>query len=103
MAAVQRTAEVGWTGTIARGTGRARGGSGALGNLPIAAAVTVRGTQGQDQPGGAHRGGARGRLRPGGAAGRTWLPGVAGTPGQRRDRRARHPGGAARVLGISAA
>ena len=35
MAAVQRTAEVDWTGSIARGSGHASGGSGALGDLPI--------------------------------------------------------------------
>ena len=35
MANVERTAEVVWSGTIARGTGMASGGSGALGELPI--------------------------------------------------------------------
>jgi uncharacterized OsmC-like protein len=35
MAAVQRTAELHWTGSIARGSGRASGGSGALSHLPI--------------------------------------------------------------------
>jgi osmotically inducible protein OsmC len=39
MVAVQRTAEVDWTGSIARGSGRASGGSGALGDLPITVAL----------------------------------------------------------------
>jgi osmotically inducible protein OsmC len=35
MAHVERTAEVAWIGTIARGTGLASGGSGAIRGLPI--------------------------------------------------------------------
>jgi osmotically inducible protein OsmC len=50
MAAVQRTAEVNWTGSIARGTGRASGGSGALGELPITAASRFGEPAGKTSP-----------------------------------------------------
>jgi lipoyl-dependent peroxiredoxin len=50
MAAVQRTAQVDWTGTIARGAGQASGGSGALGNLPITAASRFGEPEGKTSP-----------------------------------------------------
>jgi lipoyl-dependent peroxiredoxin len=50
MAAVQRTADVDWTGTIARGAGRASGGSGALGELPITAASRFGEPEGKTSP-----------------------------------------------------
>jgi len=50
MAAVQRTAEVDWTGSIARGSGRASGGSGALGELPITVASRFGEPEGKTSP-----------------------------------------------------
>jgi lipoyl-dependent peroxiredoxin len=50
MAAVQRTAEVDWTGSIARGAGRASGASGALGELPITAASRFGEPEGHTSP-----------------------------------------------------
>jgi lipoyl-dependent peroxiredoxin len=50
MAAVQRTAEVDWTGSIARGAGRASGGSGALGELPITVASRFGEPEGKTSP-----------------------------------------------------
>jgi lipoyl-dependent peroxiredoxin len=50
MAAVQRTADVDWTGTIARGAGRASGGSGALGELPITVASRFGEPEGKTSP-----------------------------------------------------
>jgi lipoyl-dependent peroxiredoxin len=50
MAAVQRTAEVDWTGSIARGSGHASGGSGALGDLPIIVASRFGEPEGKTSP-----------------------------------------------------
>jgi lipoyl-dependent peroxiredoxin len=50
MVAVQRTAEVDWTGSIARGSGRASGGSGALGDLPITVASRFGEPEGKTSP-----------------------------------------------------
>jgi osmotically inducible protein OsmC len=50
MVAVQRTAEVDWTGSIARGAGRASGGSGALGDLPITVASRFGEPEGKTSP-----------------------------------------------------
>jgi osmotically inducible protein OsmC len=50
MAAVQRTAEVDWTGSIARGSGHASGGSGALADLPITAASRFGEPEGKTSP-----------------------------------------------------
>jgi osmotically inducible protein OsmC len=50
MVAVQRTAEVDWTGSIARGSGRASGGSGALGDLPITVASRFGEPEGKTTP-----------------------------------------------------
>jgi osmotically inducible protein OsmC len=50
MAAVQRTAQVDWTGTIARGAGQASGGSGTLANLPITAASRFGEPKGKTSP-----------------------------------------------------
>jgi lipoyl-dependent peroxiredoxin len=50
MAAVQRTAEVDWTGSIARGSGHASGGSGALGDLPITVASRFGEPEGKTGP-----------------------------------------------------
>jgi osmotically inducible protein OsmC len=50
MAAVQRTAQVDWTGTIARGAGRASGGSGALRELPITVASRFGEPEGKTSP-----------------------------------------------------
>jgi lipoyl-dependent peroxiredoxin len=50
MVAVQRTAEVDWTGSIARGSGRASGGSGGLGDLPIMVASRFGEPEGKTSP-----------------------------------------------------
>jgi osmotically inducible protein OsmC len=50
MAAVQRTAELHWTGSIARGSGRASGGSGALSHLPITLASRFGEPEGKTSP-----------------------------------------------------
>jgi lipoyl-dependent peroxiredoxin len=50
MAAVQRTAEVDWTGSIARGSGHASGASGALGDLPITVASRFGKPEGKTSP-----------------------------------------------------
>jgi lipoyl-dependent peroxiredoxin len=50
MAAVQRTAEVEWTGSIARGSGLASGGSGALSDLPITVASRFDEPEGKTSP-----------------------------------------------------
>jgi lipoyl-dependent peroxiredoxin len=50
MAAVQRTAEVDWTGSIARGSGHASGASGALGDLPITVASRFGEPEGKTSP-----------------------------------------------------
>jgi osmotically inducible protein OsmC len=50
MAAVQRTANVEWTGSIARGSGAASGGSGALGVLPITLASRFGDPEGKTSP-----------------------------------------------------
>jgi lipoyl-dependent peroxiredoxin len=50
MAAVQRTAEVDWAGSIARGSGQASGGSGALGDLPITVASRFGEPEGKTSP-----------------------------------------------------
>ena len=50
MVAVQRTAEVDWTGSIARGSGRASGGSGGLGDLPITVASRFGEPEGKTSP-----------------------------------------------------
>jgi osmotically inducible protein OsmC len=50
MANVERTAQVVWTGTIARGTGMASGGSGALRDLPITLASRFGDPEGKTSP-----------------------------------------------------
>ena len=50
MAAVPRTAKVDWTGSIARGSGPASGGSGALGDLPIIVASRFGEPEGKTSP-----------------------------------------------------
>jgi lipoyl-dependent peroxiredoxin len=50
MANVERTAEVVWSGTIARGTGMASGGSGALRDLPITLASRFGDPEGKTSP-----------------------------------------------------
>jgi lipoyl-dependent peroxiredoxin len=50
MTAVQRTAEIDWTGSIARGSGRASGRSGALGDLPITVASRFGEPAGKTSP-----------------------------------------------------
>jgi lipoyl-dependent peroxiredoxin len=50
MASVQRTAEVDWTGSIARGAGRVSGASGALAELPITAASRFGEPEGHTSP-----------------------------------------------------
>jgi osmotically inducible protein OsmC len=48
--AVQRTAEIDWTGSIARGSGRASGQSGALSDLPITVASRFGEPEGKTSP-----------------------------------------------------
>ena len=50
MAHVERTAEVVWSGTIARGTGMASGGSGAIRGLPITLASRFGAPEGKTSP-----------------------------------------------------
>jgi lipoyl-dependent peroxiredoxin len=50
MAAAQRTAEVDWTGSIARGSGHVSGGSGALGDQPITVASRLGEPEGKTSP-----------------------------------------------------
>jgi len=50
MAAVRRTAEVEWTGTIARGVGHASGASGALKDLAMTAASRLGEPEGKTTP-----------------------------------------------------
>jgi hypothetical protein len=50
MVAVQRAADVEWTGSIARGSGRVSGGSGALGDLPITVASRSGEPEGKTSP-----------------------------------------------------
>jgi lipoyl-dependent peroxiredoxin len=50
MANVERTATVAWSGTIARGTGMASGGSGALRGLPITLASRFGEPEGKTSP-----------------------------------------------------
>jgi osmotically inducible protein OsmC len=50
MAAVQRTAEVDWTGTIARGSGCASGRSGAFRDLPVTVASRFGEPEGKTSP-----------------------------------------------------
>jgi lipoyl-dependent peroxiredoxin len=50
MTAVHRTAEINWTGTIARGSGLASGRSGALGDLPITLASRFGEPAGKTSP-----------------------------------------------------
>jgi lipoyl-dependent peroxiredoxin len=50
MPSVQRTAEVVWSGSIARGTGMASGGSGALRNVPMTLASRMGEPQGKTSP-----------------------------------------------------
>jgi osmotically inducible protein OsmC len=50
MAHVERTAEVVWSGTIARGTGLASGGSGAIRGLPITLASRFGAPEGKTSP-----------------------------------------------------
>lgn len=50
MANVERTARVVWSGTIARGTGMASGGSGALRELPITLASRFGDPEGKTSP-----------------------------------------------------
>jgi lipoyl-dependent peroxiredoxin len=50
MAAVQRTAQVEWTGSIARGSGLTSGGSGALRDLPITIASRLGEPEGKTSP-----------------------------------------------------
>jgi osmotically inducible protein OsmC len=50
MAHVERTGEVAWSGTIARGTGMASGGSGAIRGLPITLASRFGAPEGKTSP-----------------------------------------------------
>jgi hypothetical protein len=50
MAHVERTAEVAWSGTIARGLGMASGGSGAIRGLPITLASRFGAPEGKTSP-----------------------------------------------------
>ena len=50
MAHVERTAEVAWSGTIARGMGMASGGSGAIRGLPITLASRFGAPEGKTSP-----------------------------------------------------
>jgi osmotically inducible protein OsmC len=50
MAHVERTAQVAWSGTIARGTGMASGGSGAIRGLPITLASRFGAPEGKTSP-----------------------------------------------------
>jgi osmotically inducible protein OsmC len=50
MAKVERTASVAWMGTIARGTGMASGGSGAIRGLPITLASRFGAPEGKTSP-----------------------------------------------------
>jgi osmotically inducible protein OsmC len=50
MAAVQRTAEVDWIGSIARGSGLTSGGSGALSDLPVTLASRMGESEGKTSP-----------------------------------------------------
>jgi lipoyl-dependent peroxiredoxin len=50
MAAIKRTADVVWEGTIARGAGRLSGGSGALDALPVTAASRFGDPEGKTTP-----------------------------------------------------
>jgi lipoyl-dependent peroxiredoxin len=50
MPSVQRTAEVVWSGTIARGTGMASGGSGAIRNMPMTQATRMGEPEGHTSP-----------------------------------------------------
>jgi osmotically inducible protein OsmC len=50
MEAVRRTAEIDWTGSIARGSGLASGHSGALGHLPITLASRFGEPEGKTSP-----------------------------------------------------
>lgn len=50
MAAVQRTAQVDWTGSIARGSGLASGRSGAISDLPITLASRFGEPEGKTSP-----------------------------------------------------
>jgi osmotically inducible protein OsmC len=50
MANVERTAKVAWSGTIARGSGMASGGSGALRDLPITLASRFGDPEGKTSP-----------------------------------------------------
>lgn len=50
MTAVHRTAQVEWTGSIARGSGVMSGGTGAFGELPISAASRMGEPEGRTSP-----------------------------------------------------
>jgi osmotically inducible protein OsmC len=50
MTAVQRTAEVEWTGSIARGSGLTSGGSGAISDLPVTLASRFGEPEGKTSP-----------------------------------------------------
>jgi lipoyl-dependent peroxiredoxin len=50
MAAIKRSADVVWEGTIARGEGQLSGGSGALADLPVTAASRFGEPQGKTTP-----------------------------------------------------
>jgi osmotically inducible protein OsmC len=50
MAAVERTAEIDWTGSIARGSGRASGRSGAFSDLPVTIASRFGEPEGKTSP-----------------------------------------------------
>src|SRR5258708_27838782 len=50
MAAMKRSADVAWEGTIARGEGRLSGGSGAFAALPVTAASRFGEPQGKTTP-----------------------------------------------------
>jgi lipoyl-dependent peroxiredoxin len=50
MAAVRRTAEIDWTGSIARGSGRASGRSGAFSDLPMTVASRFGEPEGKSSP-----------------------------------------------------
>ena len=60
MPRIERTADVVWEGNVARGTRRDHGGHGRVHRAPVLAPEPDRQPGGQDEPGGAARGGARG-------------------------------------------
>ena len=59
MPRIERTPEIVWEGNLARGAGSISAATGAFAALPYSLAIADRRARGQDEPGGAARGGAR--------------------------------------------